>query len=127
MLSEFATRLPEIIFHLRVAALLGGALELKEAERLRAEAIVEELQVQGAKQVNHQRKRAPSCWLLFGWPTPKRVCLQLFQEPRPLDNDLLFGNFNVAFVSTTEAPRQNGQRKSHGVGEPESLSSISLS
>lgn len=31
------------------------------------------------------------------------------QEPRPLDNSLIFGNFGVAFSSTQQAPKQSGQ------------------
>ncbi|DBB12808.1 TPA: hypothetical protein ACH3X3_005573 [Trebouxia sp. C0006] len=31
------------------------------------------------------------------------------QEPRPLDNPLIFGNFGVAFSSTQQAPKQSGQ------------------
>lgn len=33
------------------------------------------------------------------------------QSPRPLDNPLIFGNFNVAFSSTQRAPNQSGQRE----------------
>lgn len=31
------------------------------------------------------------------------------QEPRPLENPLIFGNCNVAFSSTQQAPKQSGQ------------------
>uniref|UniRef100_A0A7S0RYJ4 Plastid lipid-associated protein/fibrillin conserved domain-containing protein n=1 Tax=Chlamydomonas leiostraca TaxID=1034604 RepID=A0A7S0RYJ4_9CHLO len=31
------------------------------------------------------------------------------QDPRPLSNELLWGNYNVAYTSTRRAPRQNGQ------------------
>lgn len=33
------------------------------------------------------------------------------QQPRPLDNPDIFGNFNVAYTSTQRAKEQNGQRK----------------
>ena len=33
------------------------------------------------------------------------------QQPRPLENPLLFGNFNVAYVSTRQAPGQDGKRE----------------
>lgn len=33
------------------------------------------------------------------------------QIPRPLDNPLIFGNFNVAFSSTQRTSEQNGQRE----------------
>lgn len=32
------------------------------------------------------------------------------QQPRPLDNPLLFGNYNVAYTSTARAPTERGQR-----------------
>eukprot|EP00878_Enallax_costatus_P021145 GHUV01022378.1.p1 GENE.GHUV01022378.1~~GHUV01022378.1.p1 ORF type:complete len:153 (+),score=50.07 GHUV01022378.1:1456-1914(+) len=31
------------------------------------------------------------------------------QQPRPLDNPLLFGNYNVAYTSTARAPTERGQ------------------
>ena len=34
----------------------------------------------------------------------------LAQEPRPLLNPLIFGNYNVAYVSTAKAPKQDRQR-----------------
>lgn len=33
------------------------------------------------------------------------------QQPRPLKNPDIFGNYNVAFSSTQRAPKQEGQRK----------------
>lgn len=33
------------------------------------------------------------------------------QQPRPLDNPLLYGNYNVAYTSTLNAPSERGQRK----------------
>ena len=35
------------------------------------------------------------------------------QQPRPLANPLLWGNYDVAYTSTGRAPSQRGQRKSH--------------
>jgi hypothetical protein len=35
----------------------------------------------------------------------------LFQVPRPLDNPLIFGNYSVVYVSTKNAPKQDGQRE----------------
>lgn len=33
------------------------------------------------------------------------------QEPRPLENELIWGNYNVSYVSTQQAPNQKGQRE----------------
>ena len=33
------------------------------------------------------------------------------QGPRPLNNDLLFGDYEVSYVSTAKAKEQQGQRK----------------
>ena len=33
------------------------------------------------------------------------------QDPRPLDNSDIFGDYNVAYTSTQRAPRQSGQRE----------------
>ena len=35
----------------------------------------------------------------------------VLQEPRPLENELIWGNYNVSYVSTQQAPNQNGQRE----------------
>lgn len=34
------------------------------------------------------------------------------QQPRPLDNSLLYGNYNVAYTSTSRAQSERGQRES---------------
>jgi hypothetical protein len=34
------------------------------------------------------------------------------QQPRPLDNPLLYGNYNVAYTSTSRAQSERGQRMS---------------
>lgn len=36
------------------------------------------------------------------------------QQPRPLDNPLLYGNYNVAYTSTSRAQSERGQRESSG-------------
>lgn len=33
------------------------------------------------------------------------------QQPRPLDNPLLWGNYEVAYTSTQQAPSERGQRE----------------
>jgi hypothetical protein len=33
------------------------------------------------------------------------------QQPRPLQNPLLWGNYNVAYTSTARAPSERGQRE----------------
>lgn len=33
------------------------------------------------------------------------------QQPRPLENPLLFGNYDVAYTSTARAPTERGQRE----------------
>jgi hypothetical protein len=33
------------------------------------------------------------------------------QQPRPLQNSLLWGNYNVAYTSTARAPSERGQRE----------------
>jgi hypothetical protein len=33
------------------------------------------------------------------------------QQPRPLDNPLLYGNYNVAYTSTSRAQSERGQRE----------------
>lgn len=37
------------------------------------------------------------------------------QQPRPLDNPLLFGNYNVAYTSTARAPTERSQRESRSI------------
>lgn len=37
------------------------------------------------------------------------------QQPRPLDNSLLWGNYNVAYTSTSKAQSERGQREFYGV------------
>lgn len=37
------------------------------------------------------------------------------QQPRPLDNPLLYGNYNVAYTSTSRAQGERGQRKLSGL------------
>lgn len=36
---------------------------------------------------------------------------------RPLENPLIFGNYQVAYVSTRKAPRQEGQRELHKLAQ----------
>ena len=39
------------------------------------------------------------------------------QQPRPLDNPLLYGNYNVAYTSTSKAQGERGQRECAGCME----------
>ena len=42
---------------------------------------------------------------------PVTAACDLLQEPRPLKNDLLFGDYEVSYVSTAKAGEQKGQRR----------------
>lgn len=63
-------------------ATADGGEALSEDEQARVDALLEELEEAGRQ-----------------------------QQPRPLDNPLLFGNCSVAYVSTRQAPRQDGKRE----------------
>ena len=55
--------------------------------------------------------------LVVSHSTAWSLCVSNFflcdkQQPRPLENPLVFGNYNVAYVSVRAAPGQNSQRES---------------
>ena len=80
--DRFETRFRVDVSSAQGCATADGGEALNEDEQARVDALLEELEEAGRQ-----------------------------QQPRPLDNPLLFANCSVAYVSTRQAPRQDGKRE----------------
>ena len=116
--ATFACKIQPQLFMAALLRLSAGGLvcadrgaAMSEERQAQVDALLEKLESIGVAQValtgrsdslvfQHVIPLAPVCY------RPVRVTMQ---EPRPLDNPLIYGNFSVAYVSTRNAA-QKGQR-----------------
>ena len=91
----------------KVQSFSDSGVGLREEEEATVNKLINQLEAVGKQQV---RAAVPVALASFD---PQVIRCYAMQEPRPLDNSLIFGNFGVAFSSTQQAPKQSGQRESH--------------
>ncbi len=90
-----------------VPSFSDSGVGLHEEEEATVNKLINQLEAVGKQQVRAAVPAAPASF------DAQVIRCYVMQEPRALDNPLIFGNFGVAFSSTQQAPKQSGQRESH--------------